>query len=604
MTPNAEHVVAITMTRCLVVSFLVSVGLAFLVDVAPRPASAQAADPCDTTATTESVQASSMLQSRDGAKAADREAPAPPGYLDALWAHSAQAARVRPATAGGPIDEAGEIAVLEDAGDLMLRPNAFDLSDRGIRLTPNEAGGYDVARIEYGFRRPLGTALALGDDDSRELPVPFSFTFFGRAYDRVFVNSDGNLTFAEGDAESFERTVTRLLDGPPRIAALFADLDPASGGRVLISSSTSAYTVTWCGVPEYGSRRRATTQVTVLPLGTIEIQSSSLTTVVEAIVALSPGGTSAFTPVDLSSGAAGAPGAAVGERFTTRSELDTVSTLRRFLGAYPDDFDNVVLFTDSQVLNDGFAYELTIANDIQGLNMQRFDASRDWGSAGVLQSLVMMDALEKYPDNPHDEFLGTNSTVSVLGQEFGHRWLAFLTFRDATGRASRQLLGRDDAHWSFFLDSDASVMEGNDIEDLGDGSFRTAAATKRYSLLDQYAMGLVDQSAVPPFFYVENPTDVRPARRARSAPELDVTFKGTRRDVTIDDVIAVSGARIPSAAEARREYRQAFLYITSSGRVPAAAEVEKVDRIRVAWEQFLSAATDSRMRVDTRLHRP
>ena len=37
------------------------------------------------------------------------------------------------------------------------------------------------------------------------------------------------------------------------------------------------------------------------------------------------------------------------------------------------------------------------------------------------------------------------------------------------------LLGRDDVHWSFFFDSDASHLEGNDLEDVGDGSFRSVA---------------------------------------------------------------------------------------------------------------------------------
>ena len=63
--------------------------------------------------------------------------------------------------------------------------------------------------------------------------------------------------------------------------------------------------------------------------------------------------------------------------------------------------------------------------------------------------------------------------VSVLGQEVGHRWLAYFDFRDHNRQQSDALLGRQLAHWSFFMDSDASVMEGNDIEDLGGGSFRT-----------------------------------------------------------------------------------------------------------------------------------
>src|SRR4029453_17309624 len=155
------------------------------------------------------------------------------------------------------------------------------------------------------------------------------------------------------------------------------------------------------------------------------------------------------------------------------------------------------------------------------------DTAADFGSAGNLKSVVVMDALTKYPASPTTKFLGENNTLSVMGQEVGHRWLAFLKFRDANNRTSSALLGRDQAHWSFFMDSDASVMEGNDIEDLGGGSFRTVDAVKRYSRLDQYLMGLVPPSAVPPFFYVESPNSTR---TRESAPSIGVSFTGTRRD--------------------------------------------------------------------------
>jgi len=61
----------------------------------------------------------------------------------------------------------------------------------------------------------------------------------------------------------------------------------------------------------------------------------------------------------------------------------------------------------------------------------------------------------------------------VIGQEAGHRWLAFLEFSDVNRQPSDALLGRDLAHWSFFFNSDASVMEGNRIQDLG-GATATA----------------------------------------------------------------------------------------------------------------------------------
>ena len=144
-------------------------------------------------------------------------------------------------------------------------------------------------------------------------------------------------------------------------------------------------------------------------------------------------------------------------------------------------------------------------------------------------------------------------------------------------------------------------MEGNDIEDLGGGSFRTTGAVQRYSRLDQYAMGLVPPSQVPSFFYVESPVNVAGGREADSAPRVGVTFNGTRRDVLIDDVIAVNGPRIPSSADSARVHRQAFLLVVGQGRSADNAQIAKIDRIRKAWESFFEQATEGRMQAITTL---
>jgi hypothetical protein len=124
---------------------------------------------------------------------------------------------------------------------------------------------------------------------------------------------------------------------------------------------------------------------------------------------------------------------------------------------------------------------------------------------------------------------------------------------------------------------------------------------QRYSLLDQYAMGLVPDSAVPPFFYVESPTNMSANRSPESAPEVGITFNGTRRDVLIQDVIAVLGARAPSSADSARVHRQAFVYVTSAGKTADAGQVSKLDGIRRAWESFFLQATDRRMQAITTL---
>src|SRR5262249_39817702 len=159
----------------------------------------------------------------------------------------------------------------------------------------------------------------------------------------------------------------------------------------------------------------------------------------------------------------------------------------------------------------------------------------------------------------------------------------FLQFSDHNRERSTALLGRDQAHWSFFFNSDASVMEGNRIDDLGGGRFRTTAAVQKYSALDQYAMGLLRENDVAPLFYVENPTNVQGGAGADSAPRVGVTFNGRRRDVLLNDIIEVMGQRQPPAGDGPTVHRQAFVYVVGSGRTAATSATAKIERIRRAW---------------------
>jgi hypothetical protein len=526
--------------------------------------------------------------------------------FDALWTNRQRRAtdtltRTPGAAAGPDAVDVGEIAVLQDEGDLIASANAFDLRGIGLRFTGNGSGGYNVARIDGGFRTTLGTRVTLTDDDSRQVDVPFAFSFYGQAQRTAFINSDGNITFDQEDRASSDRNVARLLTGPPRVAPFFADLDPTTGsGRIFAHAAGDQYTVTWCGVRGFDSTRTTTAQMTLLPDGVIEFTYGDPITLADAIVAISPGRTGDFTPVNLSDASASGNGA-VGERFAEQSQIDTVEIARKFYRTHADDFDQLIIWTDQRLVRDAFAYEVTVANQIRGLGLDLYDASRDFGSAGRLESYALMDFIGKYPDNPGSRVLGENSTLSVLAHESGHRWLALFEFRDHTGRESDALLGRQLSHWNFFFDSDASVMEGNDIEDLGGGSFRTVAAVQRYSLLDQYAMGLIPASQVPTFFYVQDPVNVTPARDPDDAPEVGVRFNGTRRDVLIQDIIAIHGDRSPSSSESPREHRQAFVLIVSAGRTLDNAHVDKIDRIRREWEGFFQQATDGRMRARTTL---
>lgn len=524
------------------------------------------------------------------------------GARDAVFAHreararrEAQAPRRATAalSAAPASQDVGEIAVLFDEGDLALLRNPFDLAGAGLQWTPAGAG-YSVSRVDRPVSAVSGERLPLGDDDTREVALPFAFPFFGRSYERAFVNSDGNLTFGEGDGSSTARTLGRLVGGPPRVAPLLADLDPSAGGAVTLASAGDSVSVTWSDVPRFGESDKNTLQVTLWRDGRIDFawDAAVSTALTEGVVGVAPGaGREGFTGGDLSSAAGLTGSAAIAESFRDEDALDTAAVARKFYATHADDYDQLVVYTSRRVIESGtFAFQLTLRASELGTGQRAVDFGDEFGSPARLESFVDMDSWAKYRDELERTFLGEDSTLSVLAHEVGHRWLAHARYLDA-GAARSDLLGRQQAHWSFFAHTSGSHLEGNDIEDLGGGRFRTRAASQRYSPLDQYLMGLRPAEEVPPFFVVRSPTEigVDPARD----PQRDVFFSGARRDVTIADVIAALGPRDPAPGAARAPWRQAFVYVSLEA-TPEPLALQRIEKIRAAFAAFFARSTEGR----------
>src|SRR4029450_6200968 len=258
-----------------------------------------------------------------------------------------------PIPPAAPMD-VGDVAVVQDEGDLIDQPNTFDLQSRGLRFVPR-AGGFDIVRIDLGFRSQIGDRVTLGDDDSVEERVPFSFPYFGSVQSDAFVNSDGNITLGEADRSSPDRDIARLVSGGPRVAPFLADLDPSAGGAVFVRAAADAFTATWCGVRVFDSTLQVTLQTSLLPDGSVEMKyaDSSRWTATDGIVGVSPGHTGTFQPVDLTAATTTAPVAggsgAVGERLAQGGSLELVSVARKFYQTHPDAYDQLVVWTDTRL---------------------------------------------------------------------------------------------------------------------------------------------------------------------------------------------------------------------------------------------------------------
>ena len=508
---------------------------------------------------------------------------------------------------GPRIETIGDLVVVTDDGTIVSEANPFDLHGRGVVFSPAGDRGYVSFVDGVPFEPSLGDRVSMGDDESRSFDLPFPFPFYEREHEVLFLNSDGNLTFESPDSASSARSLARMLNGPPRISVFFADLDPSDDGEVRVLATPDRFVVTWQGVPEFDGDSPNTFQVELHPNGTVTMRYTSLVTADSGIVGLSPGDNpEVLNLVDLSESARDTPGA-IAESFRRGRAIDNVQLARRFYGELTDRYDALVVWTNFESdLDDAFAFAITTQNDVSGIGDPPFDDSAIWGSDGELESFVFMGNVARYPSSPEGRVFGAASrptTLGLLAHEIGHRWLARARV-DLTEVPGDVLLGRQESHWSFFFDSDASFLEGNDIEQEAENRFRTVATVSGYSHLDLYLMGLAPSSEVGPFFVVRDASGSSPTGLeidSESSPRTDVTITGRRQDVLIDDVLRALGPRSPSVEDSPKTFRHAWVLLTRPAAPPSAEEVAKLENARNAFLRFFQIQTLGRGRLLTTL---
>ena len=165
--------------------------------------------------------------------------------------------------------------------------------------------GFSSGRYVLSIQTSDRLDLSLGDDDTTEVPLGFSFPFNGETWDSVFVNSNGNLTFGFGDT-FFIDSVSGLLNGPPRIAPLWDDLSPNNGGQVFVEYGSGTVSVTFENVPEFFATGSNTFTATLDIGGNVTVTYGGITAtdglagVSEGFGAPDPGPTDLSNALDLS----------------------------------------------------------------------------------------------------------------------------------------------------------------------------------------------------------------------------------------------------------------------------------------------------------------
>ena len=525
---------------------------------------------------------------------------------------------------GAPIpahaDEISNVLVLEDDGTLLDPPRPLPLAGKRARFVPGRAGGYDTVvealdgdptRWNRGrrlvFASPGGTA---------RISLATPFPFFGEAYSEVYVHPHGAVSLGEGLPSSSRAQVASsgellrsLTAGPPVIAGLWNELlpgrvDEASG--VFVDEGTDRVSIAWVDVPSVRPAGEPNTfRITLHRDGRIDLEYAVMAAR-WGVVGLAPGHSSdQVALVDIATAPSGNARQALLGWYRDLPTLNEIALARAAYRRLPDRFQFLTAFTTEPVDGPSMIASVPVKNLDRGIGLPVFDYGALYGSRN-LEHLVVMNDVAFYDEDPtrpprHPAYAFAPSTLAVLAHETGHRWLAEASC--PTGS-----LGSSEGHWSFFLESGGSLLGGNQLRDNGDGSFTTLEPLRGFGPLDQYLMGLRPPEEVAPFFTVEGANSFDPARNAagqpfdeRSKPESGVRFRGTRRTITIGDVIGSTGERSPSAGRGPRAFRMAFVLVVPAGMPPSAADLEKVERIRRAFGPFFQEATGGRARLGTAL---
>ena len=536
----------------------------------------------------------------------------------------------------------GDIAVIQNSNLIARQPNNFDLNGRTLNFTP-VGRGYTISNTALAFDNNLGAKLDLttapainpkggaqpGDDAYITQDLGFNFPLFGDGYTAVCIASNGSLAFRNGglptdvfsQATVASESLIDLRSGPPRLAPYWHDLDARASvtqgsNGVYFRRDADRVVITWNNIrdfPNDPARDKGVHrfQAVLFRDGRVSFNYDTVQLTTKALVGLSPGG--AFnTPalVNLNNTSSTVFSSALAEFFTLDPGIDELAVAKAFLQgrANREDFDFLYVMTDFYYdLSGAQAGYVPVRNDVRGIGLATFDndANATLGARRVQGVISLSNISTLYPDSPVTRFLGAYTPCGVLAQQTGQRWLASARM---TGADAKVLLGRDEENWSTFFNTESamsspaarrsSVMEGHYWEEISGGRHQSNSLPDGYARLDQYLMGLRPANQVNDSFVLTNLTDNGGVDRAYGV-RPGIVVSGARQSVTVNDIIAANGARAPDVSATRKNLRAAFVLVTKTQ--ASADTLNKITRLRLAFESYFAQATDYLGSLDTGL---
>lgn len=542
----------------------------------------------------------------------------------------------RPGRMIGKVSTNGHLIVLELDNGVLGQPNLFDLAGRTLRFT-RDGERYRVETQSLHWDANFGDALKASSVTLHNFAFPFS----GKTWNSFSVDTNGSIRFGarQGDRglpirrfDQLSEAAQRLVNTVPAICA-FVKL--RMSGTRYVKELADRVVITWDLTEPAGGIQDMTWvkttnrfQAVLWRNGTIEMSYNQIAAK-DAIVGVYPlpaPGSLAKEVHFASLKSEDGPFGVAYEAFHYLALPHPQDLACSVIKALGDNFDFLAYYSDFRVDNQeaGTPSDGPLGGNVTGIGQTQHELDR-YCSAGRFQwqfnQPVYVGANQMQPRPPEGVKTGNdhdvdfyeaqlresspvnqmppyNYAISQLAHEMGHRWSAF-----ASAKVNGETVVLGPTHWARGLQAqaafpyqrpvEASIMGGGVWQDNFDGTFTQLddnyyVPATGYSYLDLYLMGLIAPSEVPDFFLLKN---LVPAGKDSNGHPI---FRADRLKVTIQDVIAAEGSRVPTVDNSQRKFNTGMVMIVEHGAKPSSELIERTNGIREQWIDYWPTATGHR----------
>lgn len=573
--------------------------------------------------------------------------------LVSLGAALSGQSRQEPGKSIGTITTQGSLIVMTLNEGALGKEELFDLNHRTLRFTP-EGSRYRVETLALKWDSDFGTETT----GSQVSLTKFAFPFSGKNWNSCSAGITGSITFGEapsggrgaggrGGGLSVERFAELQEAGRTfvnTIPAISVFFKPRLSGVRFVKEQDDRVVITWSLTEPAGGIQDMTWTKTVNRFqavlhkdGAIEMSYDEVAAR-DGIVGVYPmtaggvGQTIRFSTVRKQDG----PFDVVYQAFHYLKPPRAVDLTCTVIKALGDRFDMLAYYSDFRIdnpeagtssngpLGGGPTGDAVTGIGATQRNLERFCTQGRFQWQFIQPVFAGSNQMQEYPPEgisdpnarnviayshqlaertSNGKIPPYNYAMSQIAHEMGHRWSAFVS-----AKVGSETIVLGPTHWARGLHApvafpyqrptEASAMGGGVWQDNFDGTFTQLdddyyVPSTGWSFLDLYLMGFIAPSEVPDFFILRNMIPI--GKDSNDHP----IFKADRTKVTIQDVIAAHGPRLPDVDHSQKRFNTGMVVVVEHGKVPSKELIDRTNGIRLQWMDYWATTTGHRSSMTT-----